>query len=1316
VEFRILGPLEVWAEGRQLPLGGAKQRTLLALLLLHAGKVVTIDRLLEELWAGDPPKAAANALWVYVAGLRKALEPGRAKGAPSTVLLTRPRGYLLRVGPDELDVERFEGLLEQGRQALAAGAPQEAARLLRQALGLWRGPALADLALEPFAYGHIARLEELRFVALEERIEADLATGGHPELAGELQSLVAAHPLRERLRGQLMLSLYRSGRQAEALEVYRRTRATLAEELGIDPAPSLQELHQAILSQDPALGWLAPPDSTSSDEQPSQQAGSSSLATAPSASHAPGAVRKTVTVLCMGIAASRADEEFDPESFGAMQDRYLGDLCAVVERHGGTVQQLAGEAVTAVFGVPIVRENDPVRAVRAAIDSRAALQRASEDVERAWGVRLRFSAGIDTGQVVVGAEGHGRIRLSGAAPRLARLIEQTAAPGEILVGATTYGLVRDAVRVEPGPPLPVAHREPPLPAWRLVAVHPGAPGRARHLDAPMVGRVGERRLLNDTFQRIVTGRACHLFTVLGAAGVGKSRLVQEFLADVGQQATVLRGRCLDYGEGISFWALSEVIHQAIGATEATAASEVRAWLAGLLKEEEHAELLTERLAAILGLAEATVPAEEIRWGARRLLAALARRRPLVVVLDDLHWAEPMLLDLVEHVADWARDAPILLCCIARPELLDARPGWGGGKFNATAILLEPLEATQCATLIDNLLGGADLAPSVKLQLGEIAEGNPLFVEELVAMLIDQGILTRAGGRWLLTTDLATVPIPPTISGLLAARLDQLGVEERVIAERASVVGKVFSRRAVHDLLPGSLRPALDAHLRSLIRKDLIRRDRPSFVGGDAFRFRHLLIRDAAYQAMPKQVRAQLHQQFAAWLERTSSQQAAEHQEFVGYHLEQAYRYRSELGPVDPQGRALARAAAGHLAVAGRKAFDRGDMPAAANLLGRATALLPPEDPERLELLPDLGLALVDTGALQDADAVLSQAVQAAQAAGNVRLAWRAELPRLGLRLNLRPEDTTTDNVRRQTERAIAELTGLGDDLGLARAWRLLCEVHNTWNQGAALAKAAERAMAHAARAGDQREHNAGIGFLALAMVHGPTPVAEAIQRCTDLLQQTQGNPVAEARLVENLALLRASNRQFVEARDLIATGRAIAQDLGLSWAMAKLAWSSGDVERMAGDLDAAERELRAGYAIYQQMGEKSHLSSLAADLAEVLYLRGRDEQAQRFTEISEAAAAPDDLLSQIRWQSTRAKLHANKRRAAEAERLAQQAVRLAEQTDWLDEHADALVDLAEVLRRAGRSEQATPLVHEALRLYEHKGNLVAAEQARTQLS
>jgi DNA-binding SARP family transcriptional activator/class 3 adenylate cyclase len=484
VEFRILGPLEVWAGGRRLALGGAKQRALLAVLLLHAGKVVSSERLIEQLWGDAPPKAAGNALWVYVAGLRNALEPGRAKGTPSTLLLTRPPGYLLRVGPGELDVERFEGLRERGRQALAAGAPQQAAALLRQALDLWQGPALADLALEPLAYGHIVRLEEQRLVCLEERIEADLAEGRHQDLVGELEALVAAHPFRERLRAHLMLALYRSGRQAEALDLYRATRATLAEELGIDPAPALQDLHRAILSQDPALGWVppAPVGAPSDREVPRQaleQAAPPALTTGAGSGPGRGAARKTVTVLCMGITASGAGEELDPELLGAVQDRYLGDLSTVVQRHGGTVQQVVGEAVTAVFGVPVLRENDAVRAARAAIDGRAALQAAGKEAERAWGVRLCLSAGICTGPVVVGAEGRSRTLLSGAVLMLARRLEQAAAAGEILLGATTYGLVRDAVRssrVRRCQSPATAPRRPRGGWWPSGRVRPAGPG------------------------------------------------------------------------------------------------------------------------------------------------------------------------------------------------------------------------------------------------------------------------------------------------------------------------------------------------------------------------------------------------------------------------------------------------------------------------------------------------------------------------------------------------------------------------------------------------------------------------------------------------------------------------------------------------------------------------------------------------------------------------------------------------------------------------------------------------------------------------
>src|SRR5206468_3269486 len=366
----------------------------------------------------------------------------------------------------------------------------------------------------------------------------------------------------------------------------------------------------------------------------------------------------------------------------------------------------------------------------------------------------------------------------------------------------------------------------------------------------------------------------------------------------------------------------------------------------------------------------------------------------------IHWAEPTLLDLIEHVADWSRDAPILLLCLARAELLDRRPAWGGGKLNATSLLLEPLTEDESGLLVGNLLGKAELPGAARLQVVRAAEGNPLFVEQMLSMLIDEGLLRRDDGHWIAAGDLSTVAVPPTIHALLAARLDRLGREERAVIERASVVGKVFYTGAVAELAPESIRPQVGGHLMTLVRKELIRPDRSDVVGEDAVRFLHMLIRDAAYESMPKEARAELHERFAVWLERTAGARAPEFEEILGYHLEQAARYLAELGPVDDRGRALASVAAAHLGSSGRRAMNRGDLGGAAGLLSRATELLPEGSGERLEMLPILAEALVDVGEWHTAERVLGQAIAESLEAGNSRIEWRARAEQARVRSHI----------------------------------------------------------------------------------------------------------------------------------------------------------------------------------------------------------------------------------------------------------------------------------------------------------------------------
>ncbi|MBA3412423.1 MAG: AAA family ATPase [Actinobacteria bacterium] len=445
-------------------------------------------------------------------------------------------------------------------------------------------------------------------------------------------------------------------------------------------------------------------------------------------------VRKTVTILFSDVVSStETAERVDPETVRRVMDGYFDEAKAVIERHGGTVEKFIGDAVMAVFGVPAVHEDDALRAVRAAAELRERLTALNEGFHRERGLEIEIRTGVNTGEVVAGDTAAGQRFATGDAVNVTARLEQACRPGETLLGAATYRLVRDAVRVERSEPLALKGKAASVEAFRLLEVLPGVSGTSRRLDSPLVGRDHELNLLRDAFRRSERERTCHLFTILGSAGIGKSRLVEEFVQEVRTDATVLRGRCLAYGEGITFWPIVEAVTEAAGLTAPDSAEVARGKIASLLDGED-AALVAERLAELLGIDEAAETTEESFWAIRKLFEGLARGKHLVVVFDDIHWAEPTFLDLVEHVADWSREAPILLVCLTRPELLDSRPGWAGGKLNATSMLLEPLTDGECGNLIEHLLGSVQFPEEARGRITEAAEGNPLFVEEMLAML------------------------------------------------------------------------------------------------------------------------------------------------------------------------------------------------------------------------------------------------------------------------------------------------------------------------------------------------------------------------------------------------------------------------------------------------------------------------------------------------------------------------------------------------------------------------------------------------------
>jgi predicted ATPase/DNA-binding SARP family transcriptional activator len=1269
MEFRILGPLEAGAADAPVALGGTRQRAVLALLLLQANEVVPADVLIDELWDGQPPATARTALQGYVSRLRQALGPAKE------ALVTRSPGYLLQVGPGALDSERFEGLLGSARQAGAVGEDAAAAEQLREALGLWRGEALADFRYEPFAQGEIARLEELRLLALESRIDLDLAAGAGAGLVGEVEALVAAHPLRERFRGQLMLALYRAGRQAEALAAYQDARRTLVDELGIEPGPELQRLEREILRQEPGLAPAVP---AAAPGRPAAEA-------AP-----PREARKTVSVAAFVLSHSAAaGGRLDPEALPPVRARTVEAVSEVVGRHGGTVAGAAGERLIGVFGIPTLHEDDALRALRAAVEANELVPALADELEGTFRARLHLRTGVATGEVVDGGAEPGEAFLDADVVAGALRLAEQAPEGETALAESSRRLVDDAVRVEP---LEVPGAE--APAWRLAGLTPGAPAFARRLDAPLVGRRREVAQLREAFARAVRERIPHLVTVLGPAGIGKSRLARELPGLVGDEARVLTGRCLPYGEGITFWPLQEIVQAAAG--DAPLES-----LFGLLGESDEATRVTGLVAAALGLAEATTASEEeTSWAVGRLVEALARERPLVLVVEDIHWAEPTFLDLLEYLAGRDCGAPILYVCLARPELFESRPRWAGGLRNATSLSLEPLFPEESGCLLDALLGGTALPAAARGRIMEAAEGNPLFLEQLLALATETA------------AEEGELPIPPTIEALIAARLDRLGPGERAVLDRASVVGKEFSPQAVVDLLPEEARATAGRHLEALVRKELIRPGRAPG-GEEAFRFRHVLIQQVACSGVPKELRARLHERFAAWLVERFAGRLAEVEEIVGYHLERAFRYRDELGPVDAA-RALAATAAERLGAAGRRAFTRGDAPGAANLLERAAHLLPPDDPGRAELLDVVGEALLESGELGRAEAALAEALAGAEAAGDRRLRARVQLDQAFLTLAYGGEP---DEALALAERAIPLFEELRDEAGLARAARLVGEVEWLRGRVSRAAVSWERALVHARAAGDRHEQLEDLFWIAAAQEWGPAPAGDALARLEAVHEEGGGDP----RLAAAVAILKskptAMEGRFDEARALIVAGRATFLDLGLRvrGTMAP-ATHLGFVELLAGNPGAAVSVLRSGYEALAEMGEKSYLSTVSANLAEALYEDGRYEEAERFSAESEAAAALDDLVSQVGWRTVRAKLRARDGEADEALRLATEAVALADTTEFVDEQAGAREALACVLEADGLADEAREALAEALELYEAKGNRVAAARTKARLA
>jgi class 3 adenylate cyclase len=1025
---------------------------------------------------------------------------------------------------------------------------------------------------------------------------------------------------------------------------------------------------------------------------------------------AAAASRRVVTVFFSDVAGStRLGEELDPEAVREVMNRYFSAVSAALERHGGHIEKFIGDAVVALFGVPAAHEDDALRCVRAAVEARESVRVLGDEIEARLGVRLHVRIGIATGEVVVGASPAAHTIATGDAMNTAARLQQAAPVGEILMGAATRRLVHASVIAEEVEALDLKGKADRVAAFRVVALDDDPGRRPRPAATALVGRLRERRMLQDAFDRAAVGRSCQLVTVLGTAGVGKSRLVAEFLEGL-DEATICAGRCLSYGEGVTYWALAEAVKALAGVDEDDSPEEVRARLGALAKPGGAGEV-AEGVGSLLGLAGSNARVEDARIALRRLFEAVAVRQPLVVALDDVHWAEPPLLDLIDDLADWLADVPVLLLCMARPELLDGRPGWSGGKLNATTLLLEPLSEADGETLVRALLG-ADVPESVAGRVVAAAEGNPLFVEELVGMLLDDGHLRRVEGGVEVVDAIERVELPPTIQALLTARLDRLSDAERGVVERASIEGQVFHLGALAALgaPPDEILPAV----RALQRKQLLRADQAALPGQDAYRFRHILIRDAAYERVSKEVRARWHEAFADWLEALAGARMGEYEELVGHHLAEAARCRVEIGDSGAETRTLARRAASLFRRVADRAAAQGGFAGAAGLLRRVAGLLPADDPARSIAIADCAGWLLNSGHTDAAVPLSAAARAAAEASGDrasqlvcealgrlIETSSRADVGR-GV------EQAALDHARAGAEET--ERAGRLDEA--ARLWYVTAIWEgNTLLRCARAREAAERTLQLGRRAGSPWLEAFGAAAGTMFLLRGGGRIPDLL-RAGEQAASGFGRGL-RADYLADAAVLRAQGGDGDAALAIVADLIAIAQELGYKDYVSQ--WVNGTVLLDAGRTAEAIEPLGLAAATAGEMGDVGSASSILGLLARALALAGHMDDAARRCAETRALSSPSDRWSALLWRGAAVRVSAAQSRPAEARALADELVAILADIDYPGIEFHARLDAAEGYRAAGDRATAEGLLRRAIADSDEREATGLARQAATAL-
>jgi class 3 adenylate cyclase len=998
--------------------------------------------------------------------------------------------------------------------------------------------------------------------------------------------------------------------------------------------------------------------------------------------------RRLVTALyCDLVGSTELGERLDAELLRKLLDRYFNAMRTALQRHGGTVEKFIGDAVVAAFGVPEAHEDDALRAVRAALEMQEAAAALDEEIDDP-ALRVRIRIAVDCGEAFADEAAASQGRIGGDVFNTAARLQAEAEPGDVLVSATAEQMLRRWVDLAPLGAIRLKGKSAPIHAYKVMAVR----RLPAWIETPLVGRDRHLTVLRQALQEAVEDQACVLVTVLAQPGMGKSRLAATFADAVSEQATVLVGQTPSYG-GVTFASLIELLSEAAGRPSGDA-EQVAAALRELLADQPDGGAVGDRLAQILGVGEAL--ASDASWAVRRLFEVLAAVRPLVVVLDDVQWAEPPMLDLADAVIERVH-GPVLVLCLARPELLEQRPTWAAGKPRTLTTTL-PALSPEDARRVAELLLGPQTPTSVVDRVCQTAEGNPLYLEQLTAMLADQGLLLD--GRWAGSDD-AVVEIPVTLQALLAARLDQLHPTPRLVLERASVEGRRFRIAALRalaaDVSPGDVEVAIA----SLERRGLVQ---PEDEADGRWRFAHALVLEAAYRGLSKELRADLHVRLADWMIKEDCDQP-DVDESVARHLERALHLREELGARDQRSAALAERAGALFADAGSRAFAAVDYITSRDLLGRAALLLPARNPRRFGLIPNLGAALAESGRTEEANALLSEAVEQARAVGSERDALRATVQLLSNRVHTSPTEAEIESAVVDARGVAAAFEQLDDDVGLAEAALAISYLEAYRGHIDEARSWASQALRRSLAAGLPREAIQAAGDVCHEAIEGPLPFDRFAAIAQELF--STGEPISGSTghaLLAAAALATGKDREFREHEE---RRRNLLDRNGLAWLDATQGQSIANVEISVGRAEAAERRLREAREFLDAAGNLWWVDLVDSSLCDAVAAQDRPREFLRLADAFTASDLMTDMAALVRRPLVLARAHLLRGSAPEAEVAARRALKLLEPTDMLPDRANALLTLAEVLLAREMGAAAVAARSEAIAMLRAKGNLAA---------